>query len=213
MAVIKVFWQDPYLTKLAVKVTSIDGNLVTVDRTIAYAFAGGQESDHGSIGGFNIVWADKQEQEIVYQLEEGHSLKVGDEVPMEIDWERRYKLMRLHFAAELVLELVTQNYNSPTKIGAHIAQDKARVDFEWQGNISATFPLLQEQLSRLVGSNLPITSEFSDVEKEIRYWEIENFAKVLCGGTHLKSTGEVGPLALKRNNIGKGKERIEIILA
>ena len=44
----------------------------------------------------------------------------------------------------------------------------------------------------------------------MRYWEIEGFARVPCGGTHLKRTGEVGNIALKRKNIGKGKERIEV---
>lgn len=49
--------------------------------------------------------------------------------------------------------------------------------------------------------------------QEKRFWEIEGFAKVSCGGTHVKRTGEVGGMKLKRNNIGKGKERIEITLA
>ena len=47
MYVAKTFWDDPYLTELEAKVTSVDGDFVTVDRTIAYAFSGGQESDHG----------------------------------------------------------------------------------------------------------------------------------------------------------------------
>jgi len=47
---------------------------------------------------------------------------------------------------------------------------------------------------------------------KVRYWEIENFSKVACGGTHIKKTGEIGQITLKRNNIGKGKERIEIVL-
>jgi Ser-tRNA(Ala) deacylase AlaX len=55
-------------------------------------------------------------------------------------------------------------------------------------------------------------SAFSDEAAERRYWEIAGFAQVACGGTHLKSTGEVGKLALKRKNVGKGKERIEIYL-
>ncbi len=53
----------------------------------------------------------------------------------------------------------------------------------------------------------------ADVTVERRYWEIAGFARVGCGGTHLRRTGEVGEMTLKRNNIGKGKERIEIYLA
>ena len=54
--------------------------------------------------------------------------------------------------------------------------------------------------------------DFSDIENERRYWEIKGFSKVPCGGTHVKSTAEVGYITLKRVNIGGGKERIEIKL-
>jgi len=211
MHVIKAFWDAPYLTEMEAIVTSIDGDYVTLDKTIAFAFSGGQESDHGTIGGYEIVKAEKQDKQIIYQLNE-HALAVGNPVLIRIDWDRRYKLMRLHFAAEVVLELITQKFNNPKKIGANISEDKARVDFYWEGNISQTFIFLQDEIHRLVESNMPIKSTFSDLENEVRYWEIDNFAKVPCGGTHLKQTYEIGELLLKRNNIGKGKERIEIHL-
>ena len=54
-------------------------------------------------------------------------MHVGDRAKIVIDWERRYQLMRLHFAAELILELTRQNFPGIEKIGAHIAQDKARI--------------------------------------------------------------------------------------
>jgi Ser-tRNA(Ala) deacylase AlaX len=213
MNVEKLFWADPYLTELTAKITSVDGEMITVDRTIAYAFSGGQESDRGTINMYNIVKAEKCGKQIVYVMDDLHDLKIGDDVLIRIDWERRYKIMRLHFAAEIILELIKQNFSDPMKVGAHIAEDKARIDFLWQGNISQTFDLLSNEIKDLVDQNLPIKSEFSDHENEIRYWEIENFAKVPCGGTHLKKTGELGPIFLKRNNIGKGKERIEIALS
>ena len=120
--------------------------------------------------------------------------------------------MRLHFAAEIILELLYQNFNKPEKIGANITEDKARVDFYWTGNISETFPLLTAEINDLVKKDLDIISDFSDEDNEIRYWEISGFAKVPCGGTHLRKTGEIGPILLKRNNLGKNKERIEIYL-
>lgn len=206
----KIFWQDPYLTRLDTHITSVDGNDVTVAETIFYAFAGGQESDHGSIGGRRVVQARKEGKEIFYTLEEGHGLKVGEAVTMTIDWDRRYRLMRLHFAAELVLELAYQNLKGIEKIGAHIAQDKARVDFRWGENISAAISLLEAAARQIVESDAEIVSAYSDEAKERRYWEVVGFARVPCGGTHLKRTGEVGKIQLKRDNIGKGKERIEV---
>ena len=212
MAVKKLFWEDPYLTETLAIVTSVDGDIITLNQTIAFAFSGGQQSDSGTIAGHEIIKAEKNDTEINYTMPQNHGLFVGDEVVVKIDWEKRYRLMRLHFAAELVLELVYQGFNQPEKIGANITSNKARVDFFWNGNISETFPSLESKIITMVDSDLPIVSDYIDIDSERRYWEIEGFAKVDCGGTHLRRTGEIGRLSLKRNNIGKGKERIEIYL-
>jgi Ser-tRNA(Ala) deacylase AlaX len=208
----KIFWQDPYLTQLATFVTEVRGSDITVEETIFYAFAGGQESDAGMIGATRVLQARKEGKEIFYTLENVHNLIVGDPVLIQIDWKRRYRLMRLHFAAEIVLELVYQMLNPIIKIGAHIAQDKSRIDFEWNENISQHFPTIEAKVRSLIHANCDIISAFSDEKNERRYWEIDGFARVDCGGTHLRKTGEVGAIALKRKNVGKGKERIEIYL-
>jgi Ser-tRNA(Ala) deacylase AlaX len=209
----KLFWEDPYLTELETRVAGVKDNNITVEQTIFYALSGGQESDHGTIGNHRVVQACKDGKEIVYTLEDGHALKPGDSVAIRIDWERRYKLMRLHFAAEIVLEMVYRNLRSIEKVGAHIAQDKARIDFKWDGNISTVFPLIKSEALRIVKADADIVSGFSDEEKEERFWEIKGFARVPCGGTHLRKTGEIGEIDLKRKNPGKGKERIEVYVA
>lgn len=213
MPVQKLFWDDPYLTEIGAVVTSVEGDAVTLDRTIAYAFSGGQASDSGTIGGYEILDARCDGLEIRYTLPAGHTLKAGDTVAVAIDREKRLRLMRLHFAAELVLELVYQSYGRPEKIGANITADKARVDFYWTGSIAETFPFLERKIRELVDADLAIVSEFTDEQAQRRQWRIEGFAAVACGGTHPRRTGEVGAVRLKRNNIGGGKERIEIYLA
>lgn len=209
----KIFWKDPYLTQLETEITSVRGNDMTVEQTIFFAFSGGQERDEGTIGNYRVLDARKVGKELIYTLEEGHGFKPGDHVGMKIDWERRYQLMRLHFAAEIVLEWVYQNLGSIKKIGAHIARDKARIDFEWSGNLSTVLPAIQRKVLEMVEADQEIISAFSDEEREERYWEIKGFARVPCGGTHLRRTGEIGEIQLKRKNPGKGKERIEITLA
>ena len=206
----KLFWQDPYLTQLEAQITQVDQDLITLDRTIFFAFSGGQESDSGTIGGYPVHEARKAGTAIHYRLGIEHGLKPHDSVMIRIDWQRRYRLMRLHFAAEIILELAYQNLASIQKIGAHIAEDKARIDFEWPDSIAAHFLMLEEKANAIVTANHHITSAFSDEINERRYWEISAFARVACGGTHLNRTGEVGSIRLKRKNIGKGKERVEI---
>jgi Ser-tRNA(Ala) deacylase AlaX len=209
----KIFWEDPYLTQLETHIATVKDNDITVEQTIFYALSGGQESDYGTIGNNRVLQARKEGKEIVYTLENSHGLKPGDQVRMNIDWERRYKLMRLHFAAEIVLELVYQNLDSIEKIGAHIAQDKARIDFKWDENISTVLPVIKKEALGIIEANQEIISAFSDEEKEERYWEIRGFSRVPCGGTHLRKTAEIGEIELKRKNVGKNKERIEIYVS
>lgn len=209
----KLFWQDPYRQAATAKVTRVLGPEVILDGTIVFAFSGGQESDRGSIAGRPLLAARKQGRDIVHVLADDHGLVAGQHVAVAIDWPRRYRLMRLHFAAELVLELVYQAFPGTPKIGAHIAEDKARMDFAWSGTIASLFPMLSERVAAIVAGNHAILTGFSDEETEARFWEIPGFARVPCGGTHVRRTGEVGAIALRRRNPGGGKERIEITLA
>ena len=208
----KVFWTDPYRRELTTRIAYVEGEEVQLEETIFYAESGGQESDAGTLGTWPVLQATKRGEVIVYRLDAQHDLKVGDSVDVRIDWPRRYRLMRLHFAAEVILERVYRKLNMPDKVGAHIAEQRARIDFVLEQNIATYFPEILAQAHALIEANSPIVSAFSDVAAERRYWEVAGFARVPCGGTHLRRTGEVGQLKLRRKNIGKGKERIEITL-
>lgn len=207
----KVFWDNPYQTTLETTVTSVDGNQILFDATIAYSFAGAQESDTAFINQIPVLSSRIDGQLIYYTLPEGHGLAVGDQVTMAIDWQRRNRLMRLHFAAELILEIVTQNYHLP-KTGAHIAENKARIDFASAESVAPLFPAILAEYNDIINKDLPIHKGFSDTENQRRFWKIDGFAQVPCGGTHVRSTGEVGLVTLKRDRLGASKERIEIKL-
>lgn len=208
----KIFWTDPYRTELETRVFSVRGDEVALEQTIFYALSGGQESDAGTIAGLPVLEARKEGREILYRLDPGHGLRIGDSVRIVIDWQRRYRLMRLHFAAEIVLELMYRKFEGVPKVGAHIAQDKARIDFGWSGSIAPVLPGLQGEAQAIVDADQAVISAFSDEANERRYWEVPGFARVPCGGTHLRRTSEVGRITLKRKNPGKGKERIEVFV-
>jgi Ser-tRNA(Ala) deacylase AlaX len=209
---VKRFRTDPYLTRLSTTVSSVQGDQVVLGETIFYALSGGQESDQGRIGGYPVIEARKSDDLILYRLPADHTLSPGQPVDVVIDWSRRYRLMRLHFAAEIVLELVYRSLHGVERIGAHIAADKARIDFAWAENVMPMLTGLERAANAIVARDLPIASDFSDVAAGRRYWEIPDFARVPCGGTHLRRTSEISQVALKRRNIGKGKERIEVWL-
>lgn len=209
---VKVFWIDSYQKDLYSVVTSVEGNKIQLSETIFYAESGGQESDKGTIGEINVIKAEKVGKTILYTLESNPDFKVGDTVLTRIDWNRRYSLMKLHFAAEIVLELFNQNYSEIKKIGANISEAKSRIDFQWDGNIGEVLPEIERKAHEIIYSDLNITSGFLNEDAERRYWEIPGFGQAQCGGTHLKKTSEIGEIKLNRKNIGKGKERVEITL-
>ena len=207
----KVFWDDPYQHTLTTQVAQVNGNEFLFEETIAYSFSGGQESDKAYVNDQPILNSRKEGNLIYYTLPEEHDLSIGDEVKMTIDWPRRYRLMRLHFAAELVLEIVTQKYQLE-KVGAHIAENKARIDFVYPQHISSLFDVILEEYNKIILADKLIQTGFTDVDAQRRFWKIDGFAEVPCGGTHVKSTKEVGFVSLKRSRSGKGIERIEIKL-
>lgn len=207
----KVFWDNPYQKNLTTQVMSVNGNEVLFAETIAYSFSGGQESDKTSVNEIPILNSRMEGNLIYYTLPDNHGFSPGDVVTMTIDWPRRHKLMRLHFAAELILEIVTQQFHLE-KVGAHIAEHKARIDFKSDNNISAYFETILDKYNDIIQSNKIIQTGFTDIKNQRRFWKIDGFAEVPCGGTHVKSTGEVGFVKLKRERPGKSIERIEIRL-
>lgn len=226
----KIFWNDPYLTKLETKVVHIEGNEIVLDETIGYSESGGQESDLVTINGVPAFSSRMDKCPpffIYYTLPEGHGLSRGDKVLMEIDWLRRNRLMRLHFTCELVLILMNRLFNKipegielkPEDIdtvirkrGAHMTETGARIDFECVTNISEYFPAILNEYNKIIAADLPIEKGFLNEAEEIRYWRLPNIAMVPCGGTHVRSTGEVGEITLKRDRANKGVERIRITL-
>lgn len=120
--------------------------------------------------------------------------------------------MRLHFAAEIVLWLFMERFPGIERIGAHISERKARIDFKRDDPITSIIAAISTDANDVIARDMAITSRYSDRTRERRHWEIAGFGSIPCGGTHIRSTGEIGPIRLARKNIGKGKERVEIEL-
>ena len=135
-------------------------------------------------------------------------MQAGDAVKVEIDAARRRRLMRLHFGAEMVLELTVAALQPQgrqlDKIGAHIGEQRARIDFLWPEPLTPLLPELQQQAQSLIDQDLPIETGFSDLVNERRFWRVAGFAEVACGGTHLSRTGEVGGPAAQAQKYRQG---------
>lgn len=206
---LKLFWKDAYLRECNARVESVDGSSVTLDQTVFYAFSGGQSSDSGKINGLEVIEAISNGEDIAYKLPDGHGLKVGDEARVEIDWARRFKLMRLHSAIHVASLFFDEEHANPPIIGSNVDPLKARVDYYFPQSVSPLLPALEKRTNDFNAGNHEIKAY--DGEDGKRVWECAAW-KMHCAGTHARNTGEIGKIALKRKNLGAGKERIELTL-
>lgn len=207
----KIFRENPYMDSCEASVASAEGNEITLDKTVFFAFAGGQQSDSGTIGGFNVEEARAQGKEIFYRLEGSPTLSPGDKAEVKIDMEKRLRIMRLHSAAHIAYFLFAKHMKIGKPIGSNVTSEKSRVDFEHDGSIAEKLLTTQKEMDELISRNVPIKTYPDEKDPDRWWWECGEM-RAPCGGTHVKSTGEIGKVVLKRKNIGSGKERIEITL-
>src|SRR5688572_2866072 len=154
-----VFRDDSYLNEIEAEVTEVtpEGGIV-LDRTIFYAASGGQPGDTGTISDITIaatVHPDGDKTRIVHVPAEGAiPVAPGQQVTAKIDWDRRYKPMRVHTA----LHLLSVVFPFPVT-GGSVGEDKGRLDFdmpEVPGNLSE----LEARLNGLVAGGHPVASEW-----------------------------------------------------
>jgi len=230
----KLFWQDAYLKEFEAKVLEIRGKEVILDRTTFYARSGGQPGDTGEINGIKVIdtYYDA-ERNIVHLLEKEPDFKIGDIVKGRIDWERRHKIMRLHTAAHIISAVLVKTFKDVKFTGSQIYEDRVRMDFNLEKLDEEIVKFIEGGSNQIVEKDLPVFSKIISREElearpelkrlmdESRYERFDVLRVVgigdidlqLDGGTHVKSTKEVGKIKIvKRENKGKNNRRITVVL-
>ncbi|NCF23468.1 MAG: alanyl-tRNA editing protein [Gammaproteobacteria bacterium] len=228
----ELFRKDSYLKECEAAVVAAEGQAVTVDRTVFYPLGGGQPGDTGSMrwsdGNARIVdtrYGDSGE--ILHFLEEGSALPpVGGTIHLVLDWDRRYRHMRMHTAMHLLGAVLRYGVT-----GGNISAEKSRLDFDMEDTVDKE--AVTAALQALVAADHPISCRWiSDAELDanpelvrtmsvqpprgkgdVRLLEIEGVDLQPCGGTHLKSTAEVGKVRIgKVEKKGRRNRRVNIHL-
>ncbi len=119
--------------------------------------------------------------------------------------------MRLHSAQHIVAEIVMQNYKEAKDAGGGISSNKARIDFSGI-KFSEILNDMEIKVNKFISENHTIKLYGEENDETRRLWEIEGFAKIGCGGTHVKNTSEIGRITLKRKSGGANIDRLEIYL-
>jgi misacylated tRNA(Ala) deacylase len=229
-----LFRDDAYLKSCEATVMGInERGGILLDRTVFYVTAGGQPGDKGTIGDTVIATTVYDEHKnVVHVPAEGQSLPaIGDKVAVSLDWANRYRIMRSHSMMHLLCSRV-----SFAVTGSAISEDGGRIDFDIPEGQVPDKQKLTEELNALVAADHPITiSSMTEAELDqrpelvrtmfvkpprgagiIRLVLIGESGKIdlqPCGGTHVNSTSEVGPLIVSKiENKGKINRRIRVQL-
>lgn len=210
----KLFWENPYQIEFDATVTKVNGNSVVLDATCFYPRGGGQVGDTGYINGMRVVDTQAgEETDIVHILETKPSFGVGTLVHGKIDWERRYRIMRLHSAAHIVYYLMQEVFGEECKPASSglLDEEKDRSDYLFEEKLDKEkLKVVEEKANQIIERGYEIKT-WSENGK--RYWKLELFPTMKCGGTHVKNASEIGKIKVKRGKKpGRGRERIEISL-
>ena len=216
----KRYRAEPYLKELGATVTAVDGDWVELDEPILFAFSGGQQSDRGTLAGHEVLALEALDNgHIRYQLPADHGLAEGDEAVQAIDWDLRYRVMRIHCATHIAYAAMSEQMGEARElIGSNVHAGKGRIDWEIEGSVSTWVPGATERVAELVGRDLTVRRVPDESDPDRWLWALDaddldaELWTMPCGGTHVARTGEIGRVKLKRKNIGKGKERVEISL-
>jgi misacylated tRNA(Ala) deacylase len=222
-----LFRENPYLKACEATVVAVNGNAVELDRTVFYPLGGGQAGDTGKLGPWRVIDTRKgaSGDSVLHLLEPDAKPQVGMKIPLEIDWERRHRLMRLHTALHLLGAVV----KAPVT-GGRIGDDKAHLDFDIEME-KLVKEEIETRLNEFVKENLEtqprwITDAELDARPElvktmsvapprgegrVRLLEIPGVDLQACGGTHVKNTAEIGRLAVARiRSEGKRNKRVTL---
>ena len=212
-ATTKLYDDDPYLKTFKAKVVGIVENGVELDRTAFYPEGGGQVGDSGYLGGVTVIDTQKEGDAIIHVLDSSPTFSVGDEVNGEVDWERRYRIMRLHSAAHIMEYFLWERLGEFERLGSRVDESKDRADYAFEGRLpSEGLKEAEEDTNQFLEDGHEIEI-LSDPERPgIRIWSCGPI-EMPCGGTHVRNTEEIGAVRLKRKNPGRGVERVETSLA
>ncbi len=234
-----LYMLDCYMKEFEAEVVSVkDDKFIVLSQTAFYPHSGGQPFDTGKMvrGGdgveFSVVFAGKFDGVISHEADKP-GLKAGDKVKCIIDWERRYKHMRMHTAAHIIANVIEKEAGAKIT-GNQLGLDKSRIDFsleafdrekfaEYETKANAIikeahkinlYLMPREEAEKRLERFTTLAKGFPETIKEVRLVEIEGFTIEACGGTHLKNTSEVkGIKILSLENKGKNNRRMYFELA
>ncbi len=229
MQTYKLYDYEPYKTEFRAKVTGItkteDGNTdVILDKTLFFPQEGGQSSDTGTLGGYEVLHVSIENGIIIHTLSgDACDLKPGLETAGVINWEHRFSNMQNHTAEHILSGLLHERWHSENK-GFHLSDSIVTLDTEKELEAS-DLKKLEEEANRIVWSDLPVTCRYCepeelksieyrskiDLKENVRLVTISGVDICACCAPHVGRTGEIGIIKIIKAIRYKGGMRLTIL--
>jgi misacylated tRNA(Ala) deacylase len=224
-----LYARDAYLRRFGARVIAVSADEVALDQTAFYPTGGGQPHDTGTLGGARVVGVRKEGDEVWHRLD-GSIPAVGTEVEGVLDWDRRHALMRTHTALHVLCGVIWNEWGKAVT-GGNMEPLSARMDFEFDPLPEGFGPTVERLVNAELDAARPVEVTFlprpealaddalirtkvnliPESVTEIRVVDIVGLDKQADGGTHVRSTDEVGRIrVVKTESKGKGNKRVRL---
>jgi alanyl-tRNA synthetase len=217
----RLYFTDAYLTTFAATVTARadDGRRLYLDRTAFYPTSGGQPFDTGRLGGAVVIDVIDEGDRIAHLLD---APAAGDRLEGVIEWARRFDHMQQHTGQHLLSAVLAERFGLAT-VSVHFGRENATLDLDAAAVQHAQLVDAELAANAVVSENRPVTVSFeeagsapglrkaSDREGTLRIVTIEGLDRSACGGTHVRATGEIGAISIRKVERVKQHVRLEFL--
>ena len=220
----RLYYTDAYLNTFSASVIALedDGRRVYLDRTAFYPTSGGQPHDLGLLGGIAVTDVIDEDGRVAHIL--ASPLRVVPGVTLEgvIDESRRFDNMQQHTGQHLLSALFADDYGWPT-VSVHFGDETSTLDIAGTGLDNDVLRAAEARANAIIFENREVSISFedaasatglrkaSDRDGTLRIVTIDRLDRSACGGTHVRHTGEIGSMLLRRAERTKGNTRVEFI--
>jgi alanyl-tRNA synthetase len=220
----RLYYTDSYLTTFEGRVIELsdDRRRVYLDQSAFYPTSGGQPFDLGSLGGAPVADIVDEDDRVAHVLADPLPNAAGDIVRGEIDWQRRFDHMQQHTGQHLLSAVFADVFGFET-VSVHFGADRSTLDLD-VGAIDAKQLIgVERRANEMVFENRPVSVGFEDAstatglrklptrEGTIRVVTIESLDRSACGGTHVRSTAEIGAIVLRTTERMRKQTRVEFL--
>src|SRR5437016_3731963 len=206
----RLYYTDSYLRDFAARIVdrSVDGATVYLDRTAFYPASGGQPFDVGSLNGIAVLEVADEGERVAHRM--AAPLSAGDARGV-IDWPRRFDHMQQHTGQHLLSAIIAERFGHAT-VSVHFGRESSTLDLDTGVFGQDRFVQAEALANSVVTENRPVRVSLEEADSAsglrkaaarqgtLRIVTIDGLDRSACGGTHVRATGEIGPILIRRTD-------------